>query len=60
MKNGDWVICDANQRDEEFDLYFMFDPKLGRSVNIRAKRLARDSFQFVRITLEEWVSLSKK
>ena len=55
MRNGDWVIWDQKDEDEAFDLYYMVDAT--HSLNIGAKRLARDRFEFVRLSIEEWTSL---
>jgi len=57
MRSGDWVIWDAKQGDDVFQLYFMYDPRNGRSVSIRAKRLAKSEFQLINIGLDEWVEL---
>lgn len=60
MRSGDWVIWDAEQGDEQFDLYFMFDERNGRSVTIRARRLARNQFELVSLAIGAWVELTNR
>jgi hypothetical protein len=55
MRNGDWVIWEKKEEDEGFDLYYQFDAN--HSVTIRAKRLAKDRFELVGLSIEEWASL---
>jgi hypothetical protein len=60
MRNGDWVIWDSGQGNEEFELYLMFDPKDGRTVSIRVKRLAKDRFQLIGLSLDQFIELGQK
>jgi hypothetical protein len=55
MRNGEWVMWDQNGGDESFDLYYNFDAS--HSVTIRAKRLAKDRFACVGLSIEQWESL---
>ena len=55
MRSGDWVIWEKKEGDEGFDLYYQFDTT--HTVTIRAKRLAKDRFEFLGISIDEWVSL---
>ena len=55
MRNGDWVVWDQKDQEGHFDLYFKFDPT--HSVTIEAKRLARDRFELVALSLDEWVKM---
>ncbi|MGC4073106.1 MAG: hypothetical protein QM760_11405 [Nibricoccus sp.] len=55
MRSGDWVIWDKNEENGGFDLYYQFDAT--HSVTIRAKRLAKDKFEFASLSIEEWISL---
>jgi hypothetical protein len=55
MRSGDWVIWDTTNEDGSFDLYYQFEST--RSVTIRAKRLSRDKFELIGISIDEWVSL---
>jgi len=55
MRSGDWVIWEKKEEAEGFDLYYQFDAT--HSVTIRAKRLAKDRFELVDLSIEEWVSL---
>lgn len=55
MRSGDWVIWEKKEEDDGFDLYYQFDAT--HSVTIRARRLAKDRFELVGLSIEEWVSL---
>jgi len=57
MRSADWVIYDVERGDDRFDLYFMFDSDGGRSVTVQAKRLSKERFQFLGLTIDEWVEL---
>ena len=55
MRNSDWVIWDQKDEDEAFELYTEFGAT--HVVIIRAKRVAKNKFEFLGISIDEWVSL---
>jgi hypothetical protein len=55
MRSGDWVIWDRKDEEESFDLYYTFSET--HSITARARRLARDRFELVGLSIEEWISL---
>jgi len=57
MRSGDWVIWDAKQGDEEFILYFTYEGRSGKSVDIRCRRIDPDRFEVLGTSTSEWVEL---
>lgn len=55
MRNGDWVIWDRREDDSAFELYYTYKP--GYSVTIFGRRLGKDRFEVIRLSIEEWVDL---
>jgi hypothetical protein len=55
MRSGDWVIWDQKDEDEALELYT--ESGATHVVIIRAKRVAKNKFEFLGNSIDEWVSL---
>lgn len=58
MRSGDWVLFDAQQGDERFELYS--EAKDGRQISIRAKREFRTEYDLIEVMLDEILYLNAR